>query len=357
MNGWLRYRTTVRRFLALLILVLGLAPGILWRDVGVQRGGGLDLEIIQLGIPRRDEYAKHLGPFELEAIWQMTSPEEDFGGFSSLLPPRGGEMIAISDMGWQLHFSLPGGPGGEPQFRRTYQARKMWPVFNDTEAATRDPLSGKVWLASEGRNAVARFGPDMRFEGLVMPASISRWGQNSAVEAMTRLPDGRFVVLREAFTGWFEKREHDALVFDTDPVEGARARPFKVSGPASFSPTELAKLPDGRLLVLFRRPVWLLPVRFAGRIAIGDPRQIKEGEVWRLHEVARLATTLPVDNFEGMAVEPRPDGRLNVWLISDDNRSVFQRTLLWKLNVDPADLPGARGKARGDATPLSARSD
>jgi len=357
MPGWLRYRIRVRRFLALLILVLGLAPGILWRDEPVRWTGGLDLKIIRLGIPPQDEYAKHLGPFELEAIWLMTSPKEGFGGFSSFLPPRGGEITTISDKGGQLHFSLPGGPGGEPQFRRTYEARKMWPFFNDIEAATRDPLSGKVWLASEGRNAVARFGPDMRFEGLVMPASISGWGQNSAIEAMTRLPDGRFVVLREAFAGWFENREHDALVFDSDPVEGAAARPFKVSGPASFSPTELAKLPDGRLLVLFRRPVWPLPVRFAGRIAIGDPRQIKEGKVWQLHEVARLTSTLPMDNFEGMAVESRPDGRLNVWLISDNNNSIFQRTLLWKLNVDPADLPGARGKSHGDVTPLSASSD
>jgi hypothetical protein len=40
-----------------------------------------------------------------------------------------------------------------------------------------------------------------------------------------------------------------------------------------------------------------------------------------------------------MAVTPRADGRLTVWLISDDNQTQLQRTLLWKLVVDPADLP------------------
>jgi hypothetical protein len=53
-----------------------------------------------------------------------------------------------------------------------------------------------------------------------------------------------------------------------------------------------------------------------------------------------------------MAVTQRPDGRLNVWLISDDNQAKLQRTLLWKLVVDPKDLPGSnaprsREKARG----------
>lgn len=347
----------MRRFLAILILVIGLAPGLLWRDEPVRRAIAFDLRFIRLGVPPQDEYAKHLGPFRFEAIWQMTSPKRTFGGFSTLLPPRDGEIMAVSDNGWSLQFTLPGRSGRPPRFRRIYKSEKMGPFFSDIEAATRDPASGKVWLASEGANAIARFGPDMRFEGLVMPASMADWGTNSAAEAMTRLPDGRFVALREAFAGWFESRQHAALLFDSDPVEGGKARLFKVSGPARFSPTEMARLPDGRMLVLFRRLVWPFPARFAGRIAIGDPRRIREGQVWQLQEVAKLTSTLPVDNFEGMAIEPRRDGRLNVWLISDDNNSDFQRTLLWKLSVDPAALPGSHDTVRGDAARPAAGAD
>ena len=71
---------------------------------------------------------------------------------------------------------------------------------------------------------------------------------------------------------------------------------------------------------------------------IADPAAIRPGEVWQGIEVAKLSSSLPVDNFEGMAIVPREDGRVTVWLISDDNHASTQRTLLWKLVVDPKRL-------------------
>lgn len=330
----------MRRYIALFLLVLGLAPGILRRPVPEWNRGPLDLRIIALKVPQPAEYARSLGPFKLERAWQLTSPVSRFGGFSTLLPVHDGQLTAISDKAWELHFTLPGRIGRKPRFGPVYKTWDMRFEFGDIEAAAVDPISGTIWLSSEGHAAIARFGPGMRFEGLVQPKALQAWNGNSAAEAMTRLPDGRFVLLREAFAGLFENRDHAALIFDGDPVAGARARHFEMSGPANFAPTEMAQLPDGRILVLMRRLVWPFPVRFAGRIAIGNPARIKVGKVWHLREVARLTSTRLADNFEGMSVEQRADGKLNVWLISDDNASKFQRTLLWKLSVDPADLPG-----------------
>lgn len=343
------YRGKVRRLLALALVALVLGNGTWWRDKPVVYDRNLDLKIAKLDTPPVRETAPHLGPFMLEGIWELRSGVRRWGGFSTLLPPQDGRVAAYSDKGARLEFSLPGAPQAAPSFATIYKSRKMRPYFYDIEAATRDPRSGKVWLSSEGRNAIARFTADGGFDGIAMPAEIQGWGINSAAEAMARLPDGRFILLREAFTGWFEDSEHPALIFDGDPVEGAKARHFTVSGPVNFSPTEMARLPDGRYLVLMRRFLWPLPARFAGRIAIGDPGEIREGKTWRLHELARLTSTLPVDNFEGMGVEPRKDGKVNVWLMSDDNGAAYQRTLLWKLVVDPADLPGAPAKAGGQA--------
>ena len=53
--------------------------------------------------------------------------------------------------------------------------------------------------------------------------------------------------------------------------------------------------------------------------------------------VARIAHPLPTDNFEGLAAVHQPDGGTDLWLISDDNDSMFQRTLLLKLSL-PADF-------------------
>ena len=114
---------------------------------------------------------------------------------------------------------------------------------------------------------------------------------------------------------------------------------FTFAGSREFSPTDMAQLPDGRVLILMRRLVWPFPLRFACRIVIADPAAIRAGAVWQGTEVAKLSSSLPVDNFEGLAIEPRGGGRVTVWLISDDNHAATQRTLLWKLAVDPARLP------------------
>jgi hypothetical protein len=146
-------------------------------------------------------------------------------------------------------------------------------------------------------------------------------------------------VLQEATTGWNEERLHRAVIFPGDPTRPGEPDRFTFAGPDRFSPVDMAQLPDGRVLVLMRRLVWPMPFRFAGGIALADPADIRSGGTWRAREVAKLSSQLPLDNFEGIAVEPRGDGKLTVWLISDDNQALSQRTLLWKMALDPERLP------------------
>ena len=49
----------------------------------------------------------------------------------------------------------------------------------------------------------------------------------------------------------------------------------------------------------------------------------------------RLASPLTVDNFEGVAGLPRPDGSVRFYLISDDNFSPAERTLLLAFDWTP----------------------
>ena len=93
----------------------------------------------------------------------------------------------------------------------------------------------------------------------------------------------------------------------------------------------MAPLPGGRVLILLRTVYWRLPPRFEGKLVIADPARIRQGKRWSGEVVADLAEPLPVDNYEGLAVEPANDGSAVVWLISDDNTARFQRTLLLKL--------------------------
>ncbi|MDB5421700.1 MAG: hypothetical protein JWR59_1647, partial [Brevundimonas sp.] len=48
-----------------------------------------------------------------------------------------------------------------------------------------------------------------------------------------------------------------------------------------------------------------------------------------------LRGPLTVDNFEGLAAVPKPDGGVRFYLISDDNFSSAQRTLLLAFDWKP----------------------
>src|SRR5262249_24481649 len=102
-------------------------------------------------------------------------------------------------------------------------------------------------------------------------------------------------------------------------------RRFTLVGPSGFRPTDMAQLPDGRLLILMRKLLWPAPARFAGRIVVADPHELDHGNLLHGAVVAKLSSSLPVDNFEGLAIEPRADGKVTVWLISDDNGALSQR--------------------------------
>lgn len=57
---------------------------------------------------------------------------------------------------------------------------------------------------------------------------------------------------------------------------------------------------------------------------------------WR--ELARLNLLVTVDNFEGIAAKELPDGRVRLFVISDDNFSEKQRTLLMVFDLEKVSL-------------------
>ena len=333
----------MRRLLLVILLILGLAPAMCVYKTAKPWNPTPTLRFTSVELPPRGELAHHLGAFELEGAWQLTSQYSAFGGYSALVPLPDGRLIAIADNGRRFTFSPPGVPAAPADSGEVLPWR-VRPALHrrddrDTEAATRDPATGTIWVAREGSNSIARVDPAFRGFVSTRPPAMRDWPENGGPEAMVRLADGRFILLEEVTTSLVEPRLHHALLFPRDPLTGVKPMQFTFAGAPEFSTTDMAQLPDGRVLILMRRLLWPLPLRFAGRIMIADPAAIRSGAVWPSIEVAKLTSSLPVDNFEGMAIVPRGDGRVTVWLISDDNHAATQRTLLWKLVVDPARLP------------------
>ncbi len=263
-------------------------------------------------------------------VWQYSANSLRFGGFSALFALGPGTLRSFSDRGYRFTLTEPDRPGGARRLNRQFVARgREWTLW-DIEAATRAPDSGHYWLAYEQTHLIHRFTIASKADGVRDLSREVRWPVNSGIEAMVRLADGRFVVLPEG--------NRNGLIFAVDPVTGGTPAPFAFRSPdAAFAATDLALLPDGRLLVLMRNLVWPSSTAwppFAALLAIGTPPTA--GGVFAPEIVMRLDDVLPRDNYEGLAVRPRADGRIDVWVMSDDNFSVFQRNLLAKLVFDPA---------------------
>lgn len=319
-----------------------------------------ELGFVALKIPSSKSLAADLGPFRLEKAWRLVSPNWGFGGYSALLPLGEGQLLAVSDQGKTLRFCPPGPTSCKPAIRRVFDGKIRHKFDMDIESVTSDPLTSTVWTGLEFKNSIVRYtlqAGALHMNAEVAPKAMSGWGDNSGPESLLRLRDGRFLVLREGFSGVLGNSRHAGLLFPSDPIESGDGMPFSLAGPAGFKPTDMAQLPDGRVLILFRRLDWPLPARFSIRIALGDPVAIGLEKIWRVKEVARLPESLPIDNFEGMAIESGEGEELTIWLISDDNRAAFQATYLWKLSLDPADLPKTSKKARGNAARPSSEPD
>lgn len=331
------------RLALLAVLALGLAPGLWLRDALPPPDLRPILTLVPLPLP-----ARRTGEVTIEGVWHLTSPNDHFGSYSALTALPDGSLLAVSDRGRWLRFTPPGQAGGPPRFgviggQVIADKRQV-----DAEAMALDPATRRVWLAFEGVNSVERFGLELSRSRRTRPPEMARWPDNRGPEAMTRLHDGRFLILGEGSPDW-RGEGYPGLLFAGDPVAGAKAAAFRLVPPDSYRATDMAALPDGRVLILLRALKGVVPPRFSAQLMVANPAELTPGGAWRGREIARLGLDLPTDNFEGLAVAPDADGALTLWLISDDNRATLQRTLLYRLRwnlamqkarpVSPARLP------------------
>lgn len=264
----------------------------------------------------------------------LTSPIRAFGGFSAMtidgdrftLLSDGGNVVQFRmDSRWQVDdahaFPLSDGPGSG------------WTKLDrDSEALTRDPDTGRYWVAFERANQIWRYDPTFRrAEAHAAPREMAKWPTNGGAEGMARLRDGSFIVLAENQRG-DAKGYHRALWFAGDPTQaGQRRFTFNYRGPKGYKPTDIAELPDGRLIVVNRRAS--LQDAFTAIITTIDRPAVRPGARAIGREIARFAAPVLHDNFEAVAAVR--EGRDTIlWLASDDNQYAFQRSLLLKFRLD-----------------------
>lgn len=330
----------IARLSLLALVAFALAPGTFVRTLVVQ---GLDRPIHLRAIDEPGEVPP--AGWALEGVWEYEGDGLLFGGYSALLALDGARLQAFSDRGGRFTFLQPdqaarrGGSADRSIAEQSVDPDHAMELF-DIEAATRDPATGRYWLAFESTHGFQRYTGGHQGTGVRLIGEEVDWSGNSGAEAMVRLRDRRFLVIQEGGEA--------ALLYPGDPVDGARAIPIAFTPPpGDFSVTDAAQLPDGRILLLLRRVVRGIPP-FEARLAIAE--LVEGGAAPHLAPTIALdlSAVAPPENYEGLALRERPDGAVDVWVISDDNLSVMQRTLVLKLRFDPGPVSPPAASPAGE---------
>lgn len=322
---------------ALLAVVLaGCSPPPLHAPSGVGLPIAVSADSISLGpdSPGPDR----VGGLVFRGALELASPSAGFGGYSGLaVSPEGKRMLAVSDRGaWlsaRLVYDAGGGLAGLAEARLgRLMALDGLPLRgkadSDAESLALMP-DGSLLVSFERRHRLLLYPGPFSLQGrprrLDMPAWLADAPYNNGVEAVASLAGGRILLLAERHGG--PGRTLGAL------GDGRQWRKVFYATSEDFAPTAAAALPWGGLLVLERR--YSLSQGVSARLMLVPAADIAPGSTMKGRQVALLAPPLLVDNMEGMAIRKGPQGSALVYLISDDNFSPLQRTLLMMFQLRP----------------------
>lgn len=311
-------------------------------------GIGIALASQPVALDPGDPARATLGAFEFRGALQLSSPHPRFGGFSAVeVDGKGDHLLALSDEGaWleaRLAYDRRGWLARADHGRLGALADESGQALGgkadgDAEAFTRLPDGGYLVSFEQHLRLWHYPRPGRRHPGVAQPAQpfaspaeLQQAPRNGAIEAIVRLADGRLLALSE------ELRSEDGLVGWVWSAGAWSALTYLPT--PELLPTDAALLPDGDLLVLERGYTRETGPRAALRRL--SPAEVRPGARLAPRTLAELARPLLVDNSEGLFARRGPRGETLVYLMSDDNFSRQQRTLLMLLALPPQ-APTAR---------------
>ena len=290
----------------------------------------LALTVVPVDLDSRDPGRAAVGALEFLGGVRVSSTDPSFGGLSGLrVDPTGRELLAVTDRGswftatvtYDADGRLTGLADAELRPMMGIDDKVLLPPWSDSESIAE--VDGAVYVAFERRNRLYRYGPPqapwvVRPEWLWFPEALAEGPRNGGIEALAELADGRILAISEAMS---RGEGRAAWILD-----GQSAVELTIAAVDGFQPTGAAMLPNGDVLLLERR--FRLLGGFAARLRRIAVSELVPGAAILGTEVATLAPPLSADNFEAVAAVPLPGGGVLVLVLSDDNFSALQRTLL-----------------------------
>jgi len=284
----------------------------------------------------RDHQRVRFGKLEYRGGLALTSPFRGFGGLSGLrLDARGERFIAISDKGsWFTG-------------RILYRGAEMIGL-DDVEAAPmlgpdRRPITARGWYDSEAMaldgsfvyvalervNQLLRFDFSKGFtraaaEVVPLPLAARKLPYNRGIEALVMVPKGL------PLAGTLIAISERGLDLDGNLmaflIGGPTPGQFGIRRTEKYDVSDAVLLRSGELLVLERKFSWVEGVGIRIRqiaLATLAPGAVVDGPT-----IFEADLGAEIDNMEGIDAHLTADGETVLTLVSDDNFSMIQRTLL-----------------------------
>ncbi len=329
----------ISAFLAILALALIPAAAQPPRDPGLQQ-----IEIKSQAIEAfdpRDVSRKRFGALEFRGGLVLESPTKEFGGISSLRVGADGQrFVAVSDKGQWLRGRIVYrgttpiaiadaemapmlGPDGRP-----LRARGWY----DTESLADDGDTLYVGIERVHRIVRFNFGKDgllSRGVPVPVPPAFRALPNNASLECLVMAPKGG--PLGGTLIAVSERGLDANGNIQGFLVGGATRGTFSWKRSDGFDVSDCAVAPGGKLLVLERRFSWTSGI--AMRIRSVPLAAIKPNATVDGTELVTADLGYQIDNMEGLSVHRAPDGALVLTLISDDNFSPLQRTVLLQFTL------------------------
>jgi hypothetical protein len=289
----------------------------------------------------RDHSHVRFGSLQYRSGLILTSPFRGFGGLSGLrLDAKGERFISISDKGsWFTG-------------RIVYRGREMIGL-DDVEAAPMigsdgRPITARGWFDSESIaldgsfvyiglervNQLLRFDFSKGFtrsrgEVVALPPAAKKLPFNKGLEALVMVPKG--FALAGTLIALSERGLDSAGNLIAFLIGGPTPGQFSVRRTENFDISDAVLLPSGDLLVLERKFSLLegvgirirrIALKSVGPDAVVDGPSIFDADLGQ-----------EIDNMEGIDAHVTPEGDTVLTMVSDDNFSMIQRTLLLQFTL------------------------
>ena len=330
------------RFCAAVVLLAFALPAFAQAPRATQPQRSITIESQSIGhFDSGDPARVRFGALTFRGGLVLNSPDPEFGGISGLkVAADGASFLAVTDKGVWLRARIVYRDGRPIAIRDAEMApmlgadghplnRRGW---YDSEAFAED--GGTVYVAFERVNRIVRFnfgrdGLQARAQPVTIPPAVRSLPNNRGLECLAIAP--KRSPLAGALIAISERGLDGGGNIQGFLIGGKQPGSFAVKRTDEFDVSDCALTPTGELLILERRFSWLRGVAMRiRRLPLGEvrPGVLLDGPALIFADMGQQ-----IDNMEGLSVHRSADGALVLTLISDDNFSQLQRTVLLQFTL------------------------